>query len=121
MRAKTILAMLFVVSIAALVIILIGRASSDPTAAAPSGTMILVASNALPPGTLLRPQDVKWADWKDPLAPGEVVRPSSDERKAQPNADDSASSIVYGAVLRQPIAAGAPITGEAIVKPGDRS
>jgi len=120
MSAKTVLALLFLISIVVVAVILL-RGGPAQTAGTPSGTMILVTANAVPAGTLLRAQDVKWQSWDTAVAPDSIVRPSAESRKSQPDADDVALTDIYGAVARAPIAAGTPLNAGVVVKPGDRS
>jgi pilus assembly protein CpaB len=132
MRAKTILAVLFLVSLGVAAVVLL-RALPQIFAAAPEPPArdeILVATVPLAAGTLLRAQDVTW----QPIAaaePGEIVRPPVVARQANPELDEEARAEVYGAALRGavvpgdpirrgPIAAGAPILRGGVVKPGDR-
>ena len=133
MRAKTILAMLFLVSlgVAAMVVLrsLPQRSEAAPEAA--GREEILVAAMPLAAGTLLRAPDVTWQAISRPAEPGEIVRPSAAIREAQPKADEEVRSEIYGAALRNavsagdpirrdPIATGGPIRRGGIVKPGDR-
>ena len=122
MRAKTILTVLFLISLAVAVFVII-RALPQ---LAPSGAQeaardeILVATTALPIGTLLRPQDVVWLKAKGETEPGQIVRPDVAVRDAKPELDEEARAVVYGAALRKPLAADDPIRRANIVKPGDR-
>jgi pilus assembly protein CpaB len=124
MRSKTILISLFLLSVVALGAILWRNANLSSTAATASvqqsKAMVLAAAQALRTGTLLRAEDVKWVDWSDAVPAGAMVRPSQEERAAQPNADLQALSGVYGAVLKQRVDPGTPILSSMIVKPGDR-
>lgn len=122
MSAKTILICLFTASLLVLGGILWHNATpvAEATAAAPSPPMILVATQRLATGTLLRAQDVKWQTWSDPVTPGMVVRPTTDDGKLNLDADAHILADEYGAVVRDSIDADRPITADAIVKPGDR-
>ncbi len=133
MRAKTILALLFVASLGVAAVVVL-RALPQIMAAAPGPAAreeILVATVPLSAGTLLRAQDVTWQQIA--LAPeaGEIVRPSEAARDAKPELDEQVRAEVYGAALRGavvpgdpirhgPINAGDPILRGGIVKPGDR-
>ena len=133
MRAKTILAALFLISlgVAAMVIL---RALPQLVAAAPEPVAkdeILVATKPLAAGALLRAHDVTWQAIAGPPERGEIVRPSAVVREVKPDADETARAEVYGAALRGavspgdpirrgPMAAGEPIPRGGIVKPGDR-
>jgi pilus assembly protein CpaB len=124
MRSKTILISLFLLSVVALGAILWRNANVSSTAVANSvqqpKTMVLAAAQALRTGTLLRAEDVHWLDWSDAVPAGAMVRPSQQDRAAQPNADLQALSSVYGAVLKQRVDPNMPILSTIIVKPGDR-
>jgi pilus assembly protein CpaB len=124
MRSKTILISLFLLSVVALGAILWRNANVPSTAVAnsvqPPKTMVLAAAQALRTGTLLRAEDVHWLDWSDAVPAGAMMRPSQQDRAAQPNADLQALSSVYGAVLKQRVDPNMPILSTIIVKPGDR-
>jgi pilus assembly protein CpaB len=124
MRSKTILISLFLLSVVALGAILWRNANVPSTAVAnsvqPPKTMVLAAAQALRTGTLLRAEDVHWLDWSDAVPAGAMVRPSQQDRAAQPDADLQALSSVYGAVLKQRVDPNMPILSTIIVKPGDR-
>ena len=131
MRAKTILTVLFVLSIAVAAVVVL-RAMPHQVDAAPqlaARTQILVAAIPLAPGTLLRDQDVTWQPIDGAPEATEFVRPSAAAREAQPELDDQARAAVYGAALRGAISGaaartaisqGEPIRRPEIVKPGDR-
>ena len=122
MRAKTILTVLFLISLAVAVVVIF-RALPEMTGAGAQEAArdeILVATAALPAGTLLRPQDVVWERAKGETQPGEVVRPEAVAREAKPELDEEARSVAYGAALRKGLHAGDPIRRADIVKPGDR-
>lgn len=72
-------------------------------------TEVLVATRALPVGTILDAQAVKFVAWPRELVEGAYyVKGQSDPAKLQ------------GTVVRYAIPAGQPITQGALVKPGDR-
>jgi pilus assembly protein CpaB len=133
MRAKTLLTILFLLSLlVAAVVVLRALPRSTPATAtqvAANHDQILVAAIPLLPGTLLRDQDVAWAPIDRVPVPGEFVRPSAAAIQAKPELDEQARAAVYGAALRGaisgaspriPIAQGDPIRRAEIVKPGDR-
>jgi pilus assembly protein CpaB len=123
MRAKTILTVLFLVSLAVAVIVILRAMPTQVDANAnPAKQEILVATVPLAAGTLLRAQDVTWQVVPRAAEPGEIVRPSESARQVKPEIDEEARSSVYGAALRpaQAIAAGEPIRRGKIVRPGDR-
>jgi pilus assembly protein CpaB len=122
MRAKTILTVLFLISLTVAVIVIL-RALPDMTGTAAKEAArdeILVATATLPTGTLLRPQDVVWERAKSETQPGEIVRPQAPAREAKLELDEEARSVAYGAALRKALHAGDPIRRADIVKPGDR-
>jgi pilus assembly protein CpaB len=130
MPAKTILSVLFLISLGVTVLLFLRALpqNADAVAAAPKDE-ILVASVALAPGTLLRTQDVTWQSIARAAEPREFVRPPEATRTAKPELDEEARAAVYGAALRgaiagaaarTAIAAGDPIRRDGIVKPGDR-
>jgi pilus assembly protein CpaB len=74
----------------------------------------------LPAGTLLRAQDVAWHSAAGSAGADQFVRPAAAALAAKPELSDESRAEVYGAVLRDPVAAGDPIRRSGIVKPGDR-
>jgi pilus assembly protein CpaB len=122
MRAKTILTVLFLISLAVAVIVIVRAMPQMAPAGAQEAARdeILVATAELPAGTLLRPQDVVWQRAKADTQPGQIVRPDAGARDAKPELDEEARSVAYGAALRKPLAAGDPIRRSDFVRPGDR-
>jgi pilus assembly protein CpaB len=122
MRAKTILTVLFLISlaVAALVLWKAMPEIAGPAAQEAARDEILVATAALPAGTLLRPQDVAWERARGETQRGEIGRPDAAAREVKPELDEEARSVAYGAALRKGVAAGEPIRKAEIVKPGDR-
>jgi pilus assembly protein CpaB len=120
MSARTILGLLFILSVVAIIVVVL-RSPGTTTATAPATTAtILVAAKPVPVGTLLRSEDVMWQDWTGSVDPTFVLRPTAEQRQAKPDADATALSGFFGAVVRQRIETGQPITSAAVVKPGDR-
>jgi pilus assembly protein CpaB len=123
MRAKTILAVLFLISLAVAAVVILRAIPSqvDANANAPKEE-ILVATVPLAAGTLLRAQDVRWQSVTRPVESGEILRPSEAARQIKPELDEGTRAEVYGAAVRpaRNIAAGEPIRRGNIVKPGDR-
>jgi pilus assembly protein CpaB len=123
MRAKTILTVLFLISLAVAVVVILRALPGqvDANVNAPKQE-ILVATVPLAAGTLLRAQDVRWQPVTEPVEPGEIVRPSEGAREAKPGIDEETRAEVYGAAVRpaRDTAAGEPIRRGSIVKPGDR-
>jgi len=133
MRAKTILSVLFLISIgvAAFVVLHALPQKVDASPEAAQTSEILVATVPLAAGTLLRAHDVVWQPIAGAPEPGQIVRPSVWAREAKPEIDEEVRAEVYGAALRGavvpgdpirrgPIAAGDPISRGGVVKPGDR-
>src|SRR5215469_1116718 len=123
MRAKTILTVLFLISLAVAVVVILRALpnQSDASANVPKEE-ILVATVPLAAGTLLRAQDVTWQAVPRSAEPGEILRPSGGARQAKPEIDEETRAQVYGAAIRpaRDTAAGEPIRRGSIVKPGDR-
>jgi pilus assembly protein CpaB len=71
-------------------------------------TEILVATRALPPGTILDPQAVKYVPWPTEMIEGSYYKRPTDIKSLQ------------GTVVRFAIPAGQPMTQGSLVKPGDR-
>jgi pilus assembly protein CpaB len=78
-------------------------------AAAQTGPEILVATRALPVGTIIDPDSFRYAPWPKDLIDSAYYIKGQNEPQALP-----------GTVVRYPITAGQPITQGALVKPGDR-
>jgi pilus assembly protein CpaB len=122
MRAKTILTVLFFVSLGLPLIVLLRALpqKGDAVAETAGAEEILVTTAPLAAGTLLRAHDVGWQEVPGPVGKGEVARPNAAARELRPEADEEARATVYGAALREAVAAGEPIRRKTIVKPGDR-
>ena len=75
----------------------------------PTGPEVMVATKALPAGTIITPDAFRYQRWPSSLMDGAYYI------KGQSGADKLA-----GTVVRLPIPAGQPITQGALVKPGDR-
>jgi pilus assembly protein CpaB len=119
MRAKTILAVLFLASVGVAGLIFLQAMSRNMHAEAP-GPEALVATVALTPGTLLRAEDVAWRPLSGTAASGEILRPDDAQRKQNPVLEEQTRAGVYGAALRVALAAGEAIRNDLIVKPGER-
>jgi pilus assembly protein CpaB len=120
MRAKTMLTVLFLISIGVAGIVLLHALSQKGDATEATKDQILVATMPLPAGTLLRAQDVAWHSTAGAAGADQFVRPAAAALAAKPELSDESRAEVYGAVLRDPVAAGDPIRRSGIVKPGDR-
>jgi pilus assembly protein CpaB len=120
MRAKTILTVLFLISLGVAAVVLLRALPQSDAALEAGGDEILVTTGPLAAGTLLRVHDVAWQPIAGTPEKGAMVRPSAAAREARPEVDEEARTVVYGAALRGPIAVGEPIRRKAIVNPGDR-
>ncbi|WP_019515854.1 Flp pilus assembly protein CpaB [Sphingomonas sp. Mn802worker] len=108
---------LFVAAITAFMARTLMAGSAAPTAAAVAmpapvvvdGPEVLVATRALPVGTILDATALKFQPW-----PKELV-----ENAYYKKADTDMTKLL-GTVVRLPITAGQPVTQGALVKPGDR-
>jgi pilus assembly protein CpaB len=117
--AKTILTLLFLISLCVVVILVLRvlpQRMIGHTAAAKDE--VLVAATALPAGSLLRAKDVAWRPGGSVEA-GQIVRHAIAAGNSAPELDQQAREV-YGATLRSNIAGGEPITRGDLVKPGDR-
>jgi pilus assembly protein CpaB len=121
MRAKTILALLFLLSLGVVVILGLGalpqRFNGDM---APAKEEILVAARSLPVGALLRTKDVVWQQVAGAADASHISRPAKTTGKPKLEQDQLAGTELYGAALRAAIRAGEPISRGATVRPGDR-
>src|SRR5215468_5264632 len=102
MRAKTILAILFLISLGVATMVLLRSLPQNVDAAAEATARdeILVATVPLDAGTLLRAQDVTWQPIAGAAEPGQIVRPSAAARQVRPEIDEQTRAEVYGAALR---------------------
>jgi pilus assembly protein CpaB len=121
MPAKTVLATLFLVSLAVLAVLALKFLPQRVDAGlAPARPAVLAAALPLKAGTLLRGEDVAWRPLKDEWEPGVIMRPDPAARRAEPRLDEKTRAQVYGGALRVAVAAGDPIRVNEVVKPGDR-
>ena len=89
----------------------------------PSGPKILVATRALPVGTILTADAFRYQPWPKELI--ESVYFMQNDPNAKPAADGTPAEgdptkELLGTVVRNPITAGQPITKGSLVAPGDR-
>jgi Flp pilus assembly protein CpaB len=78
-------------------------------AAVPLGPEVLVATRALPVGTIIEPDSFRFAPWpKDLVENAYYLKGEADP------------ATLAGTVVRSPVTAGQPLTQGALVKPGDR-
>jgi pilus assembly protein CpaB len=115
MRGKTLVTALFIVTLTVAAFAVFNLMHKGD--ASEPRHHVLVATVALPSGTLLRSQDVEWHAVSQTEA-DQIVRPTAVE--AKPDIVQEVESRVYGAVLRHPLADGTPIRRGDIVRPGDR-
>lgn len=90
--------------------------ASAPQAAAakpvPTGPQVLVATRALPVGTIITAESLRYQPW-----PEELVEEAYFTKDAK---DGVPVEELVGTVVRNPITAGQPVTQGSLVKPGDR-
>jgi len=87
-------------------------ADAAPNAGGPppiQGVEVLVATKALPIGTILGPESIKFVPWPEELVEGAYYRKADTDLKS-----------LQGTVVRFAVPAGQPITQGGLVKPGDR-
>src|SRR5271169_4056820 len=120
MPAKTILTVLFLISLGAAVIVCLRALPQPVNADIVAKDEILVVTATLPPGTLLRAKDVVWRPTAGKPEPGQILRPPGGANSANADLDQQTRGEVYGAALRVGVTAGDPIRRGTIVKPGDR-
>jgi pilus assembly protein CpaB len=118
MPAKTILAVLFLISLG--VVVLLGLRALPGRSADTTTDEILVAATALPQGTLLRAKDVIWRQVSNAANADHFVHPVTAAGNPNTERDQQVRAEVYGAALRTGVEAAEPISRGAIVKPGDR-
>jgi pilus assembly protein CpaB len=120
MPAKTILTLLFLISLGVIAIVslhaLPQRVNADTVGAR---TEILVAAATLPAGTLLRAKDLNWQPTNGP-EPDQIFRAAGGLGNTNLEIDQQLRTEVYGAALRFGLATGESIRRDGIVKPGDR-
>ncbi len=85
------------------------QSATPQTEAAPLGPEILVATRALPVGTIIEPDSFRYQPWPKDL----VENAYFTKGEADPTS-------LAGTVVRSAVTAGQPITQGALVKPGDR-
>src|SRR6516225_3473167 len=108
MPAKTILAVLFLISLG--VVVLLGlRALPGRTADTTTTDEILVAATALPQGTLLRAKDVIWRQVSNTANADHFVHPATAAGNPNTERDQQVRAEVYGAALRTDVEVGEPI------------
>src|SRR5689334_22254848 len=108
MPAKTILTLLFLISLCVVVILVFRVLPQRMTGHTAAKDEVLVAATTLHAGSLLRAKDVAWRQGGSVEA-GQIVRPAIAAGNSAPELDQQAREV-YGATLRSNIAAGEPIT-----------
>ncbi|MFM2409843.1 MAG: hypothetical protein RL481_671 [Pseudomonadota bacterium] len=93
-----------------------------PVAAAkppePTGPQVLVATRALPVGTIITADAFRYQPWpKELVEAAYFMKP--DGQGESPEGDQVTKDLI-GTVVRNPITAGQPLTKGALVSPGDR-
>jgi len=88
-----------------------GAQIANAVAPAPDGPEVLVATRALPVGTILDPESIKYQPW-----PKELVQNAYFIRGEKTGDVKS----LQGTVVRYAVPAGQPITQGSVVQPGDR-
>jgi pilus assembly protein CpaB len=120
MPAKTILTILFLLSLSVVVMLAVRALPSAAKGDQEAKDEVLVATAGLTEGTLLRAKDVAWRLGVGGAQPGQIVRPRLTRDNPTVEPDEQARGEVYGAALRRSILAGEPIYRNEIAKPGDR-
>jgi pilus assembly protein CpaB len=119
MRAKTILTILFLMSLGVAAWLFLHAMPQNATAdvqPAPKQE-VLVAAVPLSAGTLLRAEDVAWRPAAGVVEPGTIVRPLA---AVHTERDEQARNEVSGAAVNTDLGRGEPLRRTLLVKPGDR-
>jgi pilus assembly protein CpaB len=119
MPAKTILTLLFLISLGVIVIVSMHALPQRVNADTTRRDEILVAAVQLPAGALLRAKDVRWYFTNSP-EPGQILRAGGTLGNVNAEIDQQVRTEVYGAALRTGLGSGEPVRRDGIVKPGDR-
>lgn len=86
-----------------------GSPAPEAEAAQPVGPKVLVATRALPAGTIITADAISYQQWpKELVQDAYFIEGESDMEK------------LVGTVVRHPITAGEPVTQGSLVSPGDR-
>ena len=119
MRAKTILTILFLVSLGVAAWLFLHALPQNATADVQPAAKeeMLVAALPLSAGTLLRVEDVAWRPAAGVVEPGTIVRPMA---AVHTERDEQARNEVSGAALSVDLGRGDPLRRSVMVKPGDR-
>jgi pilus assembly protein CpaB len=118
-RKKVILlvAALFIAAITAFMARSMFNGAAAPQAAAapvaePTGPSVLVATRALPVGTIITPDSFRYQPW-----PKELIDENAYFLEGK---EGNSSENLVGTVVRSAVTAGQPITQDSLAKPGDR-
>lgn len=76
---------------------------------------VLVAKRSMPAGTIVGPDDLRWQSWPEGPMPDSYVRNRGEDAAAA-----TRMKSYFGAVVRSGLARGEPVTGDILVKPGER-
>ncbi len=90
------------------------RDAPQPVAVpAPASQFVLVAAHDLPPGHFIIQDDLRWQAWPDDtMAENYILRSGS--------AGSEAPGPLVGAVVRNSVSTGQPVTENMVVRPGER-
>lgn len=114
---------LFLISTLFLAVVLAGVAYlkySRPAPVVVPGKMVVILTNALGAGALIKPQDLAFAPEPTDSVPGTFFeRTNAPQGPEQDAADRTTISQIVGAVVRRRLDQGSPIPRDAVVKPGD--
>jgi Flp pilus assembly protein CpaB len=83
--------------------------SAQATVSVPTGPEVLVATRALPVGTIIEPDSFRYQPWPKELIQNAYYLKGTAEPQA-----------LAGTVVRNAVSAGQPVTQGSLVKPGDR-
>lgn len=121
MRAKTLLAALFLVSLG-VIAVLVFRALPQRIVGgrATAKVEVLAAAVPLKAGTLLRAEDVVWRPLTGRWEPGLIERPDAAALRKKPALAEETRAKVYGGGLRVAVARGKPILMSDVALPHDR-
>lgn len=85
------------------------QVAQEPAKVEHPAISVLVAAHDLATGSFIRPEDLRWQVWPEgQIADNYLLK------------DKEAPESLSGAVVKLRIAAGEPVTGNRVVKPGDR-
>ena len=99
--------------------------SSAPQAAAtpvvPMGPEVLVATRSLPVGTIIDAEALRYQPWpKELVQQAYFLKGGAPAAEGQPEAKPVEPAELLGAVVRNEISAGQPLTHGSLIKPGER-